>query len=463
MAVTRIQRNSDTSGQTVETNARGHTQAAAKDGNSQTSKTQFDNPVAKNELVKGNQGGTQSSTPAAQTNVYNNEQSTRQQLDVKPPGEEAAQFKGDHYNPSSTITRSKESDTHQKDDRDDKVKRKKDRERDEEDADDENPKRRRPRQVGRKKGGSGGGGAMAEGGAGVPAISGGGVPVVQNSSPSDGRRVNIGVLKGAPVLEGQTQDMFQPSNSTQASAKAAQERSIRETISMYSLGAVGAAVFTAVAANADPNGEHGMGGNMQKTLLNQSIEAMAEAPDILSMNYREIVREIIQGTMQAAKENDIQTQAAIKMLVTSLMAVSPHDDDPKMMAEALKVISSEIIYCKLNVGYSMKLASYALGGALFMLSIYYKNYQKRIDFSKQLEQKLKYAVNDGIWEATGEVTGYSEEHARSNTDRFVAGRIEEEKDFQRNMFKGILLVPLKKLESVPFVRKLMSRFQKGAG
>ena len=231
---------------------------------------------------------------------------------------------------------------------------------------------------------------------------------------------------------------------------------------MYSLGAVGAAVFTAVAANADPAGENGMGPNMQKTLLNQSIEAMADAPDILSTQFREIVRELIQGTLQASKENDIQIQGVIKMLVTSLMAVSPHDDDPKMMAEALKVIASEIMYGKLNMGYSMKLASYSLGAALFMLSIYYKNYQKRIEFTKQLEQKLKYACNDGIWEATGEITGYSEEHARENTDRFVSGRIEEEKDFQRNMFRGILLVPLKKMESIPFVRKLMSRFQKGS-
>lgn len=462
MAVTRIQRNS-TNAQTTETNARGHTEASAKDTTTTTSKTQFDNPVAKSELAKTNQGGTQASTPAGETQTYKAEQATRHQLDVKPPGEESAQFKGDHYNPSSTITRSKETDTQQKEDRDDKVKRKNEREREEEQGDDESPggRRRRPRQVGRKKGGGGG---VPENVGGVPAVAGGGgVPAVQ-SSGMDGRRVNLGILKGAPVLEGQTQDMFQPSSSTQASAKAAQERSVRETISMYSLGAVGAAVFTAVAANADPNGENGMGPNMQKILLNQSIEAMADAPDILSAQYREIVREIIQGTMQAAKENDIQTQGAIKMLVTSLMAVSPHDDDPKMMAEALKVVSSEIIYCKLNVGYSMKLASYALGGALFMLSIYYKNYQKRIEFSKQLEQKLKYAVNDGIWEATGEVTGYSEEHARSNTDRFVAGRIEEEKDFQRNMFKGILLVPLKKLEGVPFIRKLMSRFSsKGAG
>jgi len=458
MAVTRIQRNS-TSASTTETNARGHTEAnTSKNADATAAKTQFDNPVSKAELVKGNQGGTQKATASGETAVYQHEQTTRQQLDVKPPGEASAQFKGDHYNPSSTITRSKETDTHEKDDRDDKVKRKNEHESDEDNADQESGsrKRRRPRQVGRRGKSDGDGGGMpAVAGAAAPGA--GALPQVQSNA---GPRSNLGVLKGAEVLEGQSSDMFQPSAVGQSSSKA-QERSIREQISMYSLGAVGAAVFTAVAANADPNGENGTGPNMQKTLLNQAIEAMADAPDILSTQFREIVRELVQGTMQAAKENDIQTQAAIKMLVTSLMAVSPHDDDPKMMAEALKVISSEILYGKLNVGYSMKLASYALGCALFMLSIYYKNYQKRIEFTKQLDQKLKYAVNDGVWEATGEITGYSEEHARANTDRFVAGRIEEEKNFQRNMFKGVLLVPLKKLENVPFIRKLISRFQKG--
>ena len=85
MAVTRIQRNSSTSDQTVESNARGHTETnTSKNGDATASKTQFDNPVAKAELVKGNQGGTQSSSPTAQTNVYNNEQSTRCLLYTSP-------------------------------------------------------------------------------------------------------------------------------------------------------------------------------------------------------------------------------------------------------------------------------------------------------------------------------------------------------------------------------------------
>ena len=125
----------------------------------------------------------------------------------------------------------------------------------------------------------------------MPALTGaagaGALPQIQPSGGGGGTRggVNLTQLKGAEVLEGQSNDMFQPSAGSQTKSQS-QERSIREQISMYSLGAVGAAIFTAVAANADPNGENGMGPNMQKTLLNQSIEAMADAPDILSTQFR---------------------------------------------------------------------------------------------------------------------------------------------------------------------------------
>lgn len=458
MAVTRIQRNSENP-QTTESNATKHTEGkTARQPESTQSKAQFDNPMTKTNLNKTTQT-TQASTPAGQTNVNHSAEASRQQMDVKPPGESKAQFKGDNYNPSSTILRSRETENTKKDQRDDKVNRRKDRDREEdeggkkEEKDAEQEERRRPKRT--RAGSGGGGGAMVPTG---PAGGSGGVPKVQERGGGDSRRVSATVLKGATVLDGHSQDMFQPA-ALQTSQSKAQERTLREQVSMYSLGAVGAAVFTAVAANADANAENGMGSNMQKVLLNQVIEAMSDTPDIMSQQYREIVREIVQGTLQAAKENDIQIQAAIKMLVTGLMAISPHDDDPKMMGEALKVISSEIMYGKLNMGYSMKLAAYALGGALFMLSIYYKNYQKKLDFSKQLEQKLKYACNDGIWESTGEITGFSEEHARANTDRFVAGRIEEEKTFQQNMVKGILLLPLKKLEGIPFIRNLMNRFK----
>lgn len=266
------------------------------------------------------------------------------------------------------------------------------------------------------------------------------------------------VIKGASVLDGQSQDMFVPAGSEVVTQ--VRDKTIVEQIREYSLGAIGSAVFNTISANADPNAENGIGSNMQKALLNQTVEAMADTPDILSSDYRMIIREIVQGTMQAAKENEVRLQEAIKMLVTGLMAISPHDDDPKIMCEALKIIASEIMYGKINVGYSLKLASHSLGASLFMLSIYFKNYQSKLEYTKQLDQKLKYACNDGIWEATGEITGYSEVHARANTDRFVSGRIEEEKNFQRNLIRGMIFMPIKKLENLGFVRSLMTRFGK---
>lgn len=274
---------------------------------------------------------------------------------------------------------------------------------------------------------------------------------------STGRRATA-VIKGSSVFDGFSQDLFVPAGSEVVNH--VKDKSIIEQVKEYSLGAIGSSVFNTVSANADPNAENGIGANMQKSLLNQIVEAMSDTPDILSSDYRLIVREVVQGVMQAAKENEIRLQEAIKMCVTGLMAISPHDDDPKIMSEALKVISSEIIYGKVNVGYSMKLAAHSLGASLFMLSIYFKNYQSKLEYTKQLDQKLKYACNDGIWEATGEITGYSETHARANTDRFVTGRIEEEKNFQSNLIKGMVLMPLKKLENIGFVRSLMTKFGK---
>lgn len=296
-----------------------------------------------------------------------------------------------------------------------------------------------------------------DGGSRKGSAAGGGSQVNRRNVATNARRATA-VIKGSTVLDGFSQDLFVPAGSEVVTH--VRDKSLTEQIKEFSLGATGSAVFNTVSANADANSENGVGPNMQKSLLNQMVEAMADTPDILSPEYRSIVREIVQGTMQAAKENEVRLQEAIKMVVTGLMAISPHDDDPKIMCEALKIISSEIIYGKINIGYSMKLAAHSLGASLFMLSIYFKNYQTKLEYTKQLDQKLKYACNDGVWEATGEITGYSEIHARANTDRFVTGRIEEEKNFQKNLIKGMVLMPLKKLENIGFIRSLMTRFGK---
>lgn len=382
-------------------------QKTTQDTKSAQHQTTFDTPQAKAEASK-NLGTTQKSTPAGETQTYHAEGATRTQLENKPPAEEKAQYK-DQYNPASTILRSQE--TEKQEPRDDqKVTRdKKD-----------------------KEGGRGGRQRRAL------------------RAESTAKRLTA-PIRGSEVLGGQSQDMFVPAGSEVQ----VRQRTTLEVVREYSLGAIGSAIFTTVTTNVDAREETKIGANMQKALLDQISDAMADTPDILQEEFRHIVREVVQGALQAAHQNEVRLQDMIKMIVSAVMAISPHDDDPKIMAEVAKIIAGEIIWGKVNIGYSMKLGSYALGGALFMLSVYYKNFQKRLNFNKDVEQKLKVAMNEGIWEATGEITGYSESHARANTQRFVQGRIEEEKAFQRNLVRGILMMPLRKLQGMGFVNRLM--------
>jgi hypothetical protein len=134
-----------------------------------------------------------------------------------------------------------------------------------------------------------------------------------------------------------------------------------------------------------------------------------------------------------------------KMIVSGLMAMSPHDDDPQIMADTVKTIVSEIIYGKVNIGYNMKSASYYLGAALYTLTLYYKNYQSDVNFSKELEQKLSAAFSESIWKSTGEISNYSQVYAKTNIEQFMAGRVDEEKTYQKNVVKGMLLSPINKV------------------
>ncbi|MBC7544672.1 MAG: hypothetical protein H7338_18270 [Candidatus Sericytochromatia bacterium] len=373
--------------------------------NTPQAKANIDGPMYKAEVAK--QTATQKDqTPAGQTQTHHSSEQSRQVIDPRPPGEDKAQFK-DEYNPASTILRGQEMEQQQKEE---KLRR---------DSKKENGGKQR-RQY-------------------VPTAA----PKSRITAP----------IKGADVLGGQTSDMFMPSAAEMQVH--VNEKTLVEQMREYNMGAAGAAMYTAVSANADKTVETGVGANLQKVVLSQIAESLAETPDVMSAEYRQVVRELVQGALRAAQDKEIKVHEVIKMVFVGLMAISPHAEDTKIMTECAKVISAEILLGKINIGYTMKAASYALGGALFMLSVYFKNYQSKLDFSKDLDQKIKYAINEGIWEATGEITGFSESHARANTDRFVSGRVDEEKDFQATLVQGIVLNPLRKLEKMGFLPKFL--------
>ncbi len=253
----------------------------------------------------------------------------------------------------------------------------------------------------------------------------------------------LSVIEGAKVSESQTQDMFVASGTT--SIGSVRNKTVIDNLKEYDLGQVGSAIYNTVTANVDRKEKNGISISMQKNLYAQIVNGMENINDVLTPEYKSLVREIVQGSLKAAQESNLSQKDLVKMLVTGLMAMSPHDDDARIMAETIKSIVSEVIYGKINIGYNMKSASYSLGAALFTLSIYLKNYQSEIEFTKDLEHKLNTAFSEAIWKATGEVSNFSQVYAKANIEQFMTGRLEEEKSYQKNLVKGMILSPLKKV------------------
>lgn len=287
-----------------------------------------------------------------------------------------------------------------------------------------------------------------------------------------GRRKIETTEEESQVMEGQTADIFSASSITDRNYKIQKidrhRSTLRQQIEDYKLGATAEGFYNIIKDNIDSDKENGVGENLQSEFLNKVVECMIKVRSVNLPEYRHLVRGIVQGTLQAALKEGLRIQEAVKMVATGIFAVSPHKNKLEDMEKAIHIIAAEIILGQINIGYSMRLVSYALGGAMFMIYQYYKHYPPDdFTFDESVEQSLKYACNDGIWEGTLEVTGYSETHARDNTHRFVEGYIQEEKLLRDGIIKSMFMLPLEpikklgeQLRSIPIIKGIRTFFTK---
>lgn len=259
------------------------------------------------------------------------------------------------------------------------------------------------------------------------------------------RKETPSVIEGAMVGESKTQDMFVSSAFSQQRITGKVNKSVIEQIKEYSGNDVYDSIYNIVSANYNHKEKNGIGPNMQRELFGEMLSYMSDIDDVLTPEYKRFVRNVIQGAMTAGLETKLDMKDLTKMLVSGFMAMSPHDDDPYIMTEVIKNIVNEILYGKINIGYNMKSASYWLGAASYTLVIYYKNYQNDIEFNRDLEQKLNIAFSENIWNATGEISNFSQATAKANVEQFMAGRLEEEKIHNKNYVKDMVFSPLKKV------------------
>ncbi|GIW21017.1 MAG: hypothetical protein KatS3mg068_0024 [Candidatus Sericytochromatia bacterium] len=253
------------------------------------------------------------------------------------------------------------------------------------------------------------------------------------------------MLKGAVVSESGTQDMFISSRKSQQRVSVIEKKPIIQEIMEYEMTNFAWMIFDTISNHVNHKSPNGLNDTVQKDYLSVLINGINKVEDVNHDSYRKYVRDVIMGTMKAALEHTLDFKDCTKMIISTLMNISPHDDDPKFMSDALNVIVSELIYSKAKIGYTLRDISYNIGAAIFTLFTYYRNYQNEIEFSKELEHKLNRAVGEALWQSISKISKNPQLAVKTNVDAFIQGRNEEENLYTKNLYKEIATTSIKKV------------------
>jgi len=253
------------------------------------------------------------------------------------------------------------------------------------------------------------------------------------------------MLKGAVVSESGTQDMFISSSKAQQKFSVVQKKPILEEIMSYEMSNFAWSIFDTISNHVNSKSPNGLNPTVQKDYLSILIKGIENIPDINNELYRKYVRDVIMGTMKAAVEYVLDFKDCTKMILTSLMNISPHDDDYNLMSNTLNIIVSELIYSKAKIGYTLRDISYNIGAAIFTLFTYYRNYQNEIEFSKEIEHKFNRTVGEALWQSISQISKNPQLASKTNVDAFIQGRNDEESLYTKNLYKEIAKTSIKKV------------------
>jgi hypothetical protein len=255
---------------------------------------------------------------------------------------------------------------------------------------------------------------------------------------------------------------------TQAYKQMAQAQSLvpeealddREELKDYKLSVVGYSVYATLLERS------GASANLAEEELSEAAQALAEMDEseekrreissihwmqalgdatVLALaemhgrfgqpDYHRMLRDIIQGTMAAAKEAKFPYREAVKTVFSYLLTVCPHEDRVSAVKYLAKTVAYEITLCKLSIGLPMKMAAYAMGEAIFRLAV-------RDVMMGQTEgpfynpHNLLEAAGEGIWQATEMVSPESVAHLRDNGLYLVRGFGDSEERVRKGLVSG---------------------------
>lgn len=231
----------------------------------------------------------------------------------------------------------------------------------------------------------------------------------------------------------------------------------REALKEYSLGVVGYGVYATIkemvagTAGEEPpksaaalaleavDQAEGTGDVMrawQDALSQSCILPLAELHfEFGKPEYEQLLREIVQGALRAAKELRTDYRAVIRLLFVFLMTICPHQNRPAAVAYLARTLAYEITLTKLSVGVAMKLSAYAIGEAVFLLAMQ-DALLGRTDGPFFQPNQLIGDATEGSWRACEMISPHSLVHLEDNGRYLLRGFADSEARLRQGMVKG---------------------------
>lgn len=239
-------------------------------------------------------------------------------------------------------------------------------------------------------------------------------------------------------LEPVTQDVFLP---TVESTVEVNLLPLREQIEHFRLDVAGLDLYDEVVAWVVDHPKVSIpDSEMTHTLYQRAAQYLGN-PDlgltVIDPEFQVIIRDMVQGIMKGGQEYKLRVHELVKIAVMTLLLLSPIESIEDLR-EASRIIAQEIILGKVNIGYTMKVASFGLGKTVVLMAIHSKlNRGAQSIFSQaDAPAAIQEGLHEGLWQTTKEISHGSLKHCKANAAMFRQGMEVERRTLPINLLLG---------------------------
>jgi len=243
---------------------------------------------------------------------------------------------------------------------------------------------------------------------------------------------------GTTPLESNTQDVFVP---TVESTVEVNLLPLREQIEHFRLDVSGLDLYDEVVAWVVDHPKVSVPDSDLTHTLYQRAGQYLGNPDlgltVIDPEYQVLIRDMVQGIMKGGNEYKLRVDELVKITVMTLLLLSPIESIEDLR-ESARIVAQEIILGKINLSYTMKIASFGLGKTVVLMAIHSRLNRGGNSLFSQADAPaaIQEGLHEGLWQTTKDISHGSLKHCKANAAMFRQGMEFERRTLPMNLLLG---------------------------